>query len=151
MALVLSEAEIQLAELVSENFTEYQWAVPHLAELRERRQLFLGSLGKKRDKHGVHKRYGKILVYCLPLLLLVLERDIYSAVKLSSQVVGVGAAVVAHKALGSPISQFEKIEPAVSHVVAPSGSFGFGCLNLTVNEMARWQAAGLREPYQFCS
>lgn len=149
MAVVLSEIEIQLAELVAENFTEYAWAKPHLAALRKRRGLLAKVFGKKGAKDGVHKRNRKILVYCLPLLFLVLQRDIYAAVKFSSQVVGVGTAVVAHKALGSTIGQLKEIEPAFGHDLP--GQLATVCLDLTVDEMARWKAAGLRELSEFCS
>ena len=151
MTLVLSEAEIQLAELVSEHFTGYGWAVPHLAALRERRRLFAEGPGKERDKNRVYKRYGKILVYCLPLLLLVLQGDIYSTVKFGAQIVGVRAAVISHQPIGRPVSQLEKVEPALGHIIPADARPSLGCLNLTVNEMARWKAAGLRELREFCS
>lgn len=148
MALRLSEEEIQLAELVAEHFSEYAWASRHLAGFRDRRALAAQVLRKKSIKHGVYQRYGKFFIYGLALLLLVLQHEVYTAMKLSPQIIGVGAAVIAHQAFGGPVGQLEKIEPAVGYSVR--GRAANGCPNLTIYEMARWKATGLGEFYQLC-
>jgi hypothetical protein len=149
MGVVLSDEEIQLAELVAENFAEYEWIKPALAgwRSRQRRSLLFKMIGHKRDNDGVQKSHRKVLVYGAAALLLVLQGYIYTAVEFGADVLGARPAVAAHQSLGRPIGQFEQIGPTAGHIIRARAT---GCLNLTVDEMSRWESAGFSEPDELC-